>query len=85
MADINPEDARNDPQKAQDALNEESGRSIEGDTPPDAGVGVGPDNPDLDVDHRGDSAKGKIAIAVILGFAVLFAVLWFVGAIIGLF
>ncbi|MGQ1837988.1 DUF6480 family protein [Kocuria turfanensis] len=85
MADINPEQARNDPEKAREALNEESGRSIAGDTPPDAGVSVGPDNPDLDVDHPGDSAKGKIAIAAILGLVLLFAVLWFVGAVVGLF
>lgn len=85
MADINPEQARNDPEKAQEALNEESGRSIDGDTPPDAGVGVGPDNPDLDVEHPGDSAKGKIAMVAILGLVVLFAVLWFVGALVGMF
>ncbi|WP_255396225.1 hypothetical protein [Kocuria sp. CNJ-770] len=59
MADINPEQARNDPEKAQDALNEESGRSIAGDTPPDAGVGVGPDNPDLDVDHPGTPRRAR--------------------------
>ncbi|MGX5359623.1 DUF6480 family protein [Kocuria sp. KH4] len=85
MAEINPEQARNDPEKAREALNEESGRSIAGDSPPDAGLGVGPDNPDLDVDHPGDSAKGKIAIAAILGLVLLFAVLWFVGAVVGLF
>lgn len=85
MSDIDPDETRKDPQKAQDALNEESGRSIPGDTPPDAGVGVGPNNPDVDADHPGDTSKGKVAIAVILGLALLFAVLWFVGAIIGLF
>ncbi|GAA1764837.1 hypothetical protein [Kocuria aegyptia] len=85
MAEINPENARNDPKKASDALNEESGLSIEGDTPPDAGVGVGPNNPDLDVDHPGDSAKGKIALAVIIGLVALFVVLWFVGALVGMF
>jgi hypothetical protein len=85
MSTIDPEDAGRDPQKARDALNEESGRSIEGDTPPDAGVGVGPSNPELDADHPGDRSKGKVAIAVILGLAVLFAVLWFVGAVVGLF
>lgn len=85
MAEINPEQARNDPKKASDALNEESGLSIEGDSPPDAGSGVGPTNHELDVDHPGDSAKGKIAIVAILGLVVLFAVLWFVGAIVGMF
>jgi len=85
VADINPEQARNDPEKARKALNEETGYSVEGDTPPIAGLGVGPHNPDLDVDHPGDSSKGKIAIAVIFGFVVLFAVLWFVGALVGMF
>lgn len=85
MADINPERARNDPEKAGDALNEESGLSIEGDTPPDAGSGVGPTNHDLDVDHPGDSSKGKIALAVIIGLVALFVVLWFVGALVGMF
>ena len=85
MAEINHEQARNDPKKAQDALNEESGMSIQGDSPPDAGLGVGPTNHELDVDHPGDSAKGKIAIAVIMGLVVLFAVLWFAGAVVGMF
>lgn len=85
MADINPEHARNDPEKSRDALNEESGLSIEGDTPPDAGSGVGPTNHELDVERSGDSAKGKIALAVILGLVALFAVLWFVGAVVGMF
>jgi hypothetical protein len=85
VTEINSEDARNDPKKASDALNEESGLSIEGDSPPDAGSGVGPTNHELDVDHPGDSAKGKIALVAILGLVLLFAVLWFVGAIVGMF
>ncbi|GAB2602048.1 UNVERIFIED_CONTAM: DUF6480 family protein [Kocuria sp. CPCC 205316] len=85
MAEIDPEQARNDPKKAGDALNEESGLSYEGDTPPDAGSGVGPTNHELDVDRPGDSAKGKIALAVIIGLVALFVVLWFVGAVVGMF
>lgn len=100
MADIDPDethddasrkhdardrDARSDEQRAADATHEDSGYSIEGDTPPAEGLGVGPTRHELDVDHPGDSAKGKIALAVILGVVVLFAVLWFVGAVVGLF
>jgi hypothetical protein len=85
VAEINPEPERNDPKKAGDALNEESGLSIEGDTPPDAGSGVGPTNPELDVDRPGDSSKGKLALAVIIGLVALFVVLWFVGAVVGMF
>lgn len=85
MAEIDPEDARNDPEKARKALDEQDGRSYAGDTPPDAGVGVGPDNPDLDVDRPGDSAKGKVWIGVIVGLVALFVLLWFVGAVVGMF
>ena len=85
MSEITPEHARNDPKKAGEALNEESGLSIEGDTPPDEGSGVGPTNHELDVDRPGDSAKGKIALAVIIGLVALFVVLWFVGAVVGMF
>lgn len=85
MAEIDPEHARQDPHEAAEALNEESGKSFAGDTPPDAGSGVGPTNHEQDVDRPGDSSKGKIALAVILGLVALFAVLWFVGAVVGMF
>lgn len=85
MADIDPEDARDDPEKARRAARESSGYEFEGDTPPAQGLGVGPTNPELDADRPGDSAKGKVALAVIVGLVVLFAVLWFVGAVVGMF
>ena len=85
MADISPEEARHNRKKDAEATHESSGYSVEGDTPPAQGLGVGPTNHELDVDHPGDSAKGKIAIAVIMGLVVLFAVLWFAGAVVGMF
>lgn len=85
MADISPEEARHDKDKDAAATHESSGYSVEGDTPPAQGLGVSATNHELDVDRPGDSAKGKIAIAVILGLVVLFAVLWFAGAVVGMF
>lgn len=85
MADINPEEARRDPEKADEATHEHSGYSIEGDTPPAQGLGVGPTNKDDDVEHPGAGAKGKITLVVILVLVVIFIGLWIGGAIVGMF
>ncbi|WP_072314659.1 DUF6480 family protein [Agrococcus sp. Marseille-P2731] len=85
MSNITPEDARNDPEAGARAADEHSGFSIEGDTPPAEGTGVGPTNPGLDRDRGGEGAGNKawlIAIPVVLVIAV---VLGMVGRIIGFF
>lgn len=83
MADINPEESERDRAKAAAAANEHSGYSVEGDTPPAEGLGVGPTNNELDRDRPGDSAKPKIILTVLGVLVALFLVLVVVGRIIG--
>ncbi|NUL45797.1 hypothetical protein F7P69_11420 [Cellulosimicrobium funkei] len=82
---MNPDDARNDREKAADATNENSGHSIDGDTPPAEGLGVGPTNNELDVDRPGVGAKNKTWLAAILALVIIFVVLAIVGRIAGMF
>ena len=49
------------------------------------GLGVGPTNNELDRDHPGDSAKGKVTLVVLAALVGLFIVLAIVGRIIGFF
>lgn len=85
MADINPEESERNRSKAAAAANEHSGYSVDGDTPPAEGLGVGPTNNELDRDHPGDSAKGKVTLVVLAVLVGLFIVLAIVGRIIGFF
>lgn len=85
MAHIDPEETRHDREKAGKATNEYSGHSIEGDTPPAEGLGVGPTNKENDVDRPGEGAKGKIALVLILVLVVVFLALVVVGRIVGMF
>jgi hypothetical protein len=85
MADISPEEARHDPQKDAKATDENSGYSIDGDTPPAEGLGVGPTNPELDVDRPGESAKNKTWLVVTLALVVVFVVLAIIGRWAGMF
>ena len=83
MAHINPEESERDRAKAAAAANEHSGYSVEGDTPPAEGLGVGPTNNELDRDRPGDGAKPKIILTVLGVLVALFLVLVVVGRIIG--
>ena len=83
MAHINPEESERDRTKAAAAANEHSGYSVEGDTPPAEGLGVGPTNNELDRDRPGDSAKPKIILTILGVLVALFLVLVVVGRIIG--
>lgn len=85
MADINPEESERNRSKAAAAANEHSGYSVDGDTPPAEGLGVGPTNNELDRDHTGDSSKGKVTLVVLAVLVGLFIVLAIVGRIIGFF
>lgn len=84
MADISPEEARHDKDKDAEATHESSGYSVEGDTPPAQGLGVGPTNHDLDVDGPADGAKAKFWLTLILGLVALTVVLLVVGRIVGI-
>lgn len=83
MADINPEEARHDPEADRKATHEHSGYSIDGDTPPAEGIGVGPTN--HDGDRTGGGSKGKTTLVVLLALVVVFLVLWIIGAVVGMF
>ncbi|MDI3330323.1 MAG: DUF6480 family protein [Micrococcus sp.] len=85
MADRSPEDARNDPEEAKKATRESTGHSIEGDTPPAEGLGVGPTNPDMDVEKPGEGAKNKVWLVLVLVLVVVFVVLAIIGRFAGFF
>ena len=85
MADISPEEAEHNRAKAAAAADEHTGYSVDWDTPPAEGIGVGPTNDELDRDHSGDSAKGKVTLVVLAVLVGLFIVLAIVGRIIGFF
>ncbi|HEY4614164.1 MAG TPA: DUF6480 family protein [Citricoccus sp.] len=85
MADVNPDHARNDPDEAAKATSENTGHSIEGDTPPAEGVGVGPTNPDMDVEKRGEGAQTKTWITLVLVLVIVFVVLAIIGRFAGFF
>ena len=85
MAHMDPQDSQHDPEKARRAANEHSGHSIEGDTPPAEGLGVGPSNNELDVDRPGDGVKGKAALIGVVALVIVAVVLVIVGRVIGMF
>ena len=59
MSDINPQNQRPNHERMAAATNQDSGYSIEGDTPPAEGLSVGDTNNELDVDRPGDRSKEK--------------------------
>ena len=65
-------------------MDEYSGYSIEGDTPPAEGLGVGPTNHEMDVEKPGEGAKSKIGLVLVL-VLVAFIVLLVIGRIVGMF
>ena len=64
---------------------ENTGHSIEGDTPPAEGVGVGPTNPDMDVEKRGEGTQTKTWITLALVLVIVFVVLAIIGRFAGFF
>lgn len=85
MSDIDPQNPRRDRQDAAAATNEESGYSIQGDTPPAEGLGVGDTNNELDVDRPGDRSKGKVTAVVLATLVAVFIILAIIGRVIGMF
>ena len=85
MADLNSEDARNDRDQAAEATRESTGHSIEGDTPPAEGTGVGPTNPEVDVERPGEGAKGKVWLVLVLALVLVFVILAIIGRFAGFF
>jgi hypothetical protein len=85
MADRSPEEARNERDQAAKATRESTGHSIEGDTPPAEGAGVGPTNPDMDVEKPGEGAKGKVWLVLVLVLVGVFVILAIIGRFAGFF
>jgi hypothetical protein len=85
MADLNSEDAQNDRDQAAQAARESTGHSIDGDTPPAEGAGVGPTNPDMDVEKPGEGAKGKVWLVLVLVLVAVFVILAIAGRFAGFF
>ena len=83
MSDINPQNPRRDSEQMAAATNEDSGYSIEGDTPPAEGLGVGDTNNELDVDRPGDRSKGKVTVIVLAVLVAAFLTLAIIGRVIG--
>uniref|UniRef100_UPI00289FC5AD DUF6480 family protein n=1 Tax=Kocuria sp. TaxID=1871328 RepID=UPI00289FC5AD len=83
MSDINPQNPRPDREQLAAATNEDSGYSIEGDTPPAEGLSVGDTNNELDVDRPGDRSKGKITVVVLAVLVAVFVILAIIGRVIG--
>jgi Family of unknown function (DUF6480) len=85
MADLSPDNARNERDQAAKATRESTGHSIEGDTPPAEGLGVGPTNPDMDVEKRGEGAQNKVWLVLVLVLVVVFVILAIIGRFAGFF
>lgn len=63
--------------RAARALDENSGYSTDGDTPPAEGTGVGPTNNSMDVEKTGERSFSKV-IVIALGVLVALTVLLFI-------
>lgn len=85
MSDVNPQNARGDRDEAAEATRESTGKSFEGDTPPAQGLGTGPDNPEQDVESRGEGSKNKFWLILIIILVLVFIVLAVVGRFGGFF
>lgn len=75
-----PQDAR----RARAAMDETSGVAFDGDTPPAEGVGVGPNNPGMDVEQTGERSVGKIVLGLIIALVVIGVLLFILGRVAGL-
>ncbi|MGW9762056.1 DUF6480 family protein [Micrococcus aloeverae] len=75
-----PQDAR----RAREATDETSGVAFDSDTPPAEGVGVGPDNPGMDVEQTGERSAGKIVLGLIIALVVIGLLLFILGRVAGL-
>lgn len=72
--------------RAQDlraSLDEDSGADVPGGTPPAEGLGVGPTNPEMDVERPGERSTGKIVIGVLVALVVVFVLLFVLGRLFG--
>ncbi|MGW5853110.1 hypothetical protein [uncultured Micrococcus sp.] len=61
------------------ATDEHSGYTVEGDTPPAEGLGVGPTNPDMDVEKTGEGVNGKLIMGILIALVVVFLLLFVLG------
>ena len=84
MADISPEEAEHNRRAAAAAANEDSGYSVDGDTPPAEGIGVGPTNHQPDSDGPSGGAL-KVILTILAVLFVVFIVLAIAGRVIGFF
>lgn len=70
---------------ARRAADEHSGRSFSRDTPPAEGTGVGPTNPQMDVEQTGERSTGKIVLGAIIALVVIGILLFVLGRVFDLF
>lgn len=70
---------------ARRAADEHSGQSFSEDTPPAEGTGVGPTNPQMDVEQTGERSTGKIVLGVIIALVLIGILLFILGRVVTLF
>lgn len=83
MAETDPEEAQHHRQKDAEDTDEHSGYSIDGDTPPSEGLGVGPTNPQVDIERPGEGPRNKVWLVLILAVVSVFVVPAIIGRIAG--
>lgn len=67
------------------ATDETSGMTNPGETPPAEGVGVGPTNPEMDVEEPGEGGRNRVWLYVIPALVLVFMVLAIIGRTAGMF
>lgn len=74
-----------DPHDARRAADEHSGHTDRGGTPPAEGSGVGPTNPQMDVEQPGERSTGRIVLFAIIALLVIGILLFVLGRVFDLF
>lgn len=74
-----------DPHDARRAADEHSGHTDRGGTPPAEGSGVGPTNPQMDVEQPGERSTGRIILFAIIALLVIGILLFVLGRVFDLF
>jgi hypothetical protein len=85
VSNTNPAEDRRDHTHDVEAMDEKTGYSIEGDTPPGEGLAVGPTYHDMDVDHRGEGTRNRLWLVLVLVLVAIFVILAIIGRFDGFF
>ena len=83
MATPHTPDTR-DAHEARRVTDETSGHADPSDTPPAEGTSVGPTNPQMDVQTRGERTTGKVVLGVIVAVLLVGIALFILGRVAGL-